>query len=176
MNQFYQFCHNEDEDLLNKKKKWIKDYCIRQDWPQHWWQLTHGNIYQTAQFEGNLSDRKLSFPGSLFCLNNCQGPQIVIASSQLLSLSEILYQQVLLFICVWRVRSTVYLVSFRNFLNTLSCLLPEYNGTSLYKEMLHHSLEHLGYQSVLDSSNEFLHLRRNYFMTQGSGIQNYPRY
>lgn len=139
MNQkFYQCCQNADEGLLTKKKKRLRDYWISQDWPKHWWQLTHGSIYQTAQFEGSLIDRKVSFPGSLFGLNHCQGPQIVTAYSRLLSLPEILYQQILFFICVWKVKSTVHLISFRNFLKPLSCLLPEYKGTSLYKKMLHH--------------------------------------
>lgn len=122
--------------LLRKKR--LRDYWISQDWPKHWWQLTHGNIYQTTQFESSLIVRKVSFPGSSFGLNHCQGPQIVPAYSQLLNLPEILYQQVLFFICVWKVKSTVHLVSFRNFLKPLSCLLPEYKGTSPYKEMLHH--------------------------------------
>lgn len=158
--------------LLRKKR--LRDYWISQDWPKHWWQLTHGSIYQTAQFEGSLIDRKVSFPGSLFGLNHCQGPQIVTAYSRLLSLPEILYQQILFFICVWKVKSTVHLISFRNFLKPLSCLLPEYKGTSLYKKnassFQNTCLTNLG------SWNEFLNLRRNYSMTQGSGIQNYPRY
>lgn len=113
---------------FQEKKRLLQDSCITKDHPSmgdNSWKLETYSVLPSLQ-EALLGWR-VSFPGSSIDLSLLQAAQLVSASFGQLSLCKNVSQPVLLLICSWWGGGLENLVSFRNFLKTLSSLLPELN-------------------------------------------------
>lgn len=108
-----------------KEQKWLKDSYISKAHPSRGGSSQKLETWHVLQSVGSSAGWRVPFVGNSVGSSLFHVACLVSASSGQINLSESIFQKSLLVAYVLGWRDPVNLVSFRDFLETLSCLLPE---------------------------------------------------